>query len=47
MYEFTHLAFLETDELIVPRKRDWADMVGNLKKLETRVNVSRTSFCFR
>ena len=50
MYEFRHLAFLETNELIVPKKRDflsWADMVGSLKRLETRVNVSRTSYCFR
>ena len=50
MYEFKHLAFLETNELIVPKKRDllsWADMVGDLKRLETRVNVNRTSFCFR
>ena len=50
MYDFTHLAFLETNELIVPKKRDflsWSDMVGNLEQLETRVNVSRTSYCFR
>ena len=50
MYEFTHLAFLETNELIVPKKRDflsWADILGDLKRLETRVNASRTSYCFR
>ena len=50
MYEFKYLAFLEPGELIVPKRGDFsnlADMIAKVKLLDTKVNLSRTSYCFR
>ena len=50
MYEFKYLAFLEPGELIVPKRGDFsnlADMIAKVKLLDTKANLSRTSFCFR
>ena len=50
MHEFKYLAFLEPAELIVPKRGDssnLADMIAKVKLLDTKVNLSRTSYCFR
>ena len=50
MYEFKYLIFLEPAELIVPKRGDFsnlADMIAKVKLLDTKVNLSRTSYCFR
>ena len=50
MYEFKYLAFLEPNELIVPKRGNFsnlADMITKVKLFDTKVNLSRTSYCFR